>query len=185
MNQTINEPTTEPLISSKRIAQIAQGIDLLFSILLWLTYLAAIIASFNHVAWAFNLLEKPGDSWIGQVAAAAVDGGLAVIAYVIQQRRKANKRKEEEEKEGVLMLVIGLIFLGIISMIANFLHGVSIELDVTSVTVQQIQALDIMQWVRISANAITLPVIVIYLGEILEAPGAQGLVSQLLREIAE
>lgn len=173
-----------PLISTKQITQIAQSIDLLFSLLLWLTYIAAIVASFNHVAWAFNLLENPEDRWVGKVAAAAVDGGLAVIAYVIQQRRKANAHREVEDKEAIWMLVVGILFLGLISMIANFLHGVSIELNVNSLTYSQIQALDMMQWVRITTNAITLPVIVIYLGEILEAPGAQGVMSQLLRDLS-
>lgn len=173
-----------PLISSARLAQLVQGIDFLFSLLLWATYFAAIIASFNHVAWAFNLLENPADSWNGRVAAAAVDGGLATIAYVVQQRRKGNKLKEKEAREGVALLIAGIVFLGIISMIANFLHGVSVELGVTSLTLAQIRTLDSIQWLRIGANAVTLPIIVIYLGEILEAPGAQGLVSQLLREMA-
>jgi hypothetical protein len=176
----------QPVISEERLLQIAQYIDIGFSIVLWLTYFLAIMASFQHVAWAFSLLEAGNQTWVGYLAAAAVDGALAVMAYLIQQRRKekqvARKLGESETAvEGTQALWFGLVFLGGISVIANFLHGAHVELNTETLTWANLMQLDGLQWLRLATNAIALPLIVVFLGEVVTVPGANGLISDLVR----
>lgn len=174
----------QPIISQQRLLRIAQSIDIGFSIILWCTYLLAILASFQHVAWAFSLLEEENQKWVGYLAAAAVDGALAVMAYTIQQRRRQRRVNREmgvAEAEGTQALWIGLIFLGGISVIANFLHGIHVELHTDTLTLHHLLQLDALQWVRLVTNAIALPLIVVYLGEVVSVPGAGGVITNLLR----
>jgi hypothetical protein len=182
----LNTFDIQPVISEERLLQIAQFIDIGFSVVLWLTYFLAIMASFQHVAWAFSLLEAGNQAWVGYLAAAAVDGALAVMAYLIQQRRKqkhvALKLGEPETAvEGTRSLWFGLVFLGGISVIANFLHGAHIELGTETLTWANLIQLDGLQWLRLATNAIALPLIVIFLGEVVNVPGANGLISDLVR----
>jgi len=184
--ERINPVDIQPVISEERLLQTAQFIDIGFSAVLWLTYFLAIMASFQHVAWAFSLLEAGNQAWVGYLAAAAVDGALAVMAYLIQQRRKekhvARKLGEPETAvEGTQSLWFGLFFLGGISVIANFLHGAHIELNTETLTWANLMQLDGLQWLRLATNAIALPLIVVFLGEVVTVPGANGLISDLVR----
>lgn len=182
----LNNFYTEPVISEEKLLRIAQYIDIGFSVLLWLTYIFAILASFQHVAWAFSLLESGNQSWVGYLAAAAVDGALATMAYLIQQRRKqkyvAKEIGEETAVEGTYMLWFGLFFLGGISVVANLLHGAHIELDTELLTWANLLQLDGLQWLRLTTNAIALPFIVVFLGEMVGIPGSHGLISNLVRK---
>ena len=144
------------------------------------------MARFQHVAWAFALLEEENQKWVGYLAAAAVDGALAVMAYTIQQRRRGRRvnrelGEPEVHDEGTHALWLGLIFLGGISVIANFLHGIHVELNTNTLTLLHLRQLHGLQWVRLTTNAIALPLIVVYLGEVVSVPGAGGVITNLLR----
>lgn len=184
--EQLNLPEIQPVMGEERLLQIAQYIDIGFAVALWLTYLLAIMASFQHVAWAFALLEKENQKWVGYLAAAAVDGALAVMAYTIQQRQRGQRVNRElgelkNHDEGTRALWLGLIFLGVISVIANFLHGIHVELNTNTLTLLHLRQLDGLQWVRLTTNAIALPLIVVYLGEVVSVPGAGGMITNLLR----
>lgn len=184
--ERLNLPEIQPVMGEERLLQIAQYIDIGFAITLWLTYLLAIMASFQHVAWAFALLEEENQKWVGYLAAAAVDGALAVMAYTIQQRRRGRRvnrelGEPEAHDDGTNALWLGLIFLGGISVIANFLHGIHVELNTNTLTLLHLRQLDGLQWVRLTTNAIALPLIVVYLGEVVSVPGAGGVITNLLR----
>lgn len=123
----------------------------LMSKVLWVVFIAALVSSVKHVAWAFGTLEFLGEQWFGWIPALAVDAGLAAIAYGIQQRKKA--------KRPAMSLWFGLFFFSIISIIANVMHGSAVNkgIDLTTIVLSA-----------------TLPIMVIYLGDIVSSDDVQS-----------
>lgn len=131
---------------------------------LWLAYGLALAASLKHVAWAFGTLEFEGQQWNGWLAALAVDAGLAALAYAIQQRRRA--------KRPVWTLWLGISLFAGISAFANLLHAMAVQVNgqlVTVATFSQVDALALAKAIVLSA---TLPLLVVYLGEIVSSDDA-------------
>jgi len=131
---------------------------------LWLAYGLALAASLKHVAWAFGTLEFEGEQWNGWLAALAVDFGLAALAYAIQQRRRA--------KRPVWTLWLGISLFAGISAFANLLHAMTVQVGgqlVTVATFGQVDALALAKAIVLSA---TLPLLVVYLGEIVSSDDA-------------
>lgn len=116
---------------------------------LWAAYLLTMAASISHLAWTFNTLEPAGNTWAGWASAVAVDAGLAALAYAIQQRRRA--------KRSVRALWGGVVVLAAVSAYANTLHALSVAPT---------------ELVRALVLSAILPVIVVYLGEIISADDA-------------
>ncbi len=135
------------------------------NIVLWTAYILALAASLTHVAWAFGTLEFPGQQWNGWLAAIAVDAGLAALAYGIQQRRRT-KRPER-------MLWVGVIVFASISAFANLLHALTVQTGGTVVlsSFGQVDPLLLVQAVVLSA---TLPLLVVYLGEVVSSDDAEA-----------
>ncbi len=134
------------------------------SVVLWAAYLLTLAASVSHLAWAFGTLEFPGSEWVGWLAALAVDAGLASLAYGMQQRKRA-KRSANDLRAGVIA------FAGI-SAFANFLHAVSSEVTGTLVWAS-FGTIDTLTLVKAVALSASLPLLVVYLGEILSADDAR------------
>lgn len=122
----------------------------LMSKVLWVVFVAALVSSVKHVAWAFGTLEFEGEQWFGWIPALAVDAGLAAIAYGIHQRKKA--------KRPTRALWFGLFFFSAISIIANVMHGSTVNngIDLTTIVLSA-----------------TLPIMVIYLGDIVSSDDVQ------------
>ncbi len=134
------------------------------SVVLWSAYLLTLAASVSHLAWAFGTLEFPGSEWVGWGAALAVDAGLASLAYGMQQRKRA-KRSANDLRAGVIA------FAGI-SAFANFLHAVSSEVTGTLVWAS-FGTIDTLTLIKAVALSASLPLLVVYLGEILSADDAR------------
>ena len=133
--------------------------------LLWATYIFALAASVSHVAWAFGTLEQPGwGQFVGWLAAIAVDLGLAVLAYGIQQRKRAGRSARD--------LWIGVIFFALISAFANILHAVAIETG-GKVVLETFNTLDHLTLAKAIFLSASLPLLVIYLSEIVSADDAR------------
>jgi hypothetical protein len=137
----------------------------LANIVLWAAYALALMASLNHVAWAFGTLEFAGQAWNGWLAALAVDAGLAALAYAIQQRRRA--------KRSVWTLWLGVVLFASISAFANVLHALTVQtgLEVTTATFGQVDVLALAKAIILSA---TLPLLVVYLGEVVSSDDAEA-----------
>jgi len=135
------------------------------NIVLWAAYLLTLAASMGHVAWAFGTLEFEGSAWVGWLAALAVDAGLAALAYGVQQRKRA-RRSARDLWAGVLL------FAGI-SAFANLLHAMTAVtgFTVTLATFGTVDALALAKAVILSAS---LPVLVVYLGEVVSSDDAQA-----------
>ena len=117
-----------------------------FGLVLWASYILTMAASIGHLAWTFGTLEPAGMAWAGWLPALAVDAGLAALAYAIQQRKRA-KRPTRALWGGVA------VFAGI-SAYANALHALHVAPG------------DIFRALILSA---VLPLLVVYLGEIISA----------------
>jgi len=138
----------------------------LANIVLWAAYSLALAASLTHVAWAFGTLEFPGQQWNGWLAAIAVDAGLAALAYGIQQRRRIRRP--------VWTLWLGVGLFATISAYANLLHALTVEAAGAAVTLStfgQVDALALSKAIILSA---TLPLLVVYLGEIVSSDDAEA-----------
>jgi len=133
------------------------------NVVLWLAYVLALGASLGHVAWSFGTLEFTGQAWAGWPAAIAVDAGLAALAYAIQQRKRA--------KRPTLTLWAGVVMFASISAFANVLHALTVETGaaVTLATFGGVDALALARAVILSA---TLPLLVVYLGEVVSSDDA-------------
>lgn len=128
---------------------------------LWAAFLLAIGASIQHLAWTFGTVERyPALGWI---AAVSVDAGLAALAYSIQQRKRA-KRKTTS-------LWAGVGFFAFISALANFYHAIGAETggEITASTLASLDWLLVSKALLLSA---TLPLLVLYLGEIVSGDDA-------------
>lgn len=131
---------------------------------LWVAFLLAMSASVGHVAWAFGELEFDSSRWAGWLAALAVDSGLAAIAYSIQQRKRA--------KRSAWPLWFGVALFSLISAFANLLHALAARNGaVTISTFGAVDPLVLLQAIVLSAS---LPILVLYLGEIVSSDDAQS-----------
>jgi len=135
------------------------------NIVLWAAYLLTLAASMGHVAWAFGTLEFAGSAWVGWLAALAVDAGLAALAYGVQQRKRARRSARD--------LWAGVLLFAAISAFANLLHAMTAVTGetVTLVTFGTVDALALAKAVILSAS---LPVLVVYLGEVVSSDDAQA-----------
>jgi len=135
------------------------------NIVLWAAYLLTLAASMGHVAWAFGTLEFAGSEWVGWLAALAVDAGLAALAYGVQQRKRARRSARD--------LWAGVLLFAAISAFANLLHAMTAVTGstVTLATFGAIDALALAKTVILSAS---LPLLVVYLGEVVSSDDAQA-----------
>ncbi len=131
---------------------------------LWFAYVLALLASLSHVAWAFGTVEYPGSEAVGWLAAIAVDLGLAVIAYGVQQRKRLGRSARD--------LRFGIFVFAGISIFANFLHAISTEVTgaIVWASFSTIDTFTIIKAVVLSA---VLPLLVVYLGDIISADDAR------------
>lgn len=120
-----------------------------FGLVLWASYILTMAASIGHLAWTFGTLEPAGFQWAGWLPALAVDAGLAALAYAIQQRKRAGR--------GARSLWGGVAVFSGISAYANTLHALSIA--------------PAELWKALALSAV-LPLLVVYLGEIISADDA-------------
>lgn len=114
--------------------------------LLWLALGLALAGSLRHVAHVFYTIDK-NIGW-GWVQAVAVDAGLLAIALGIMQRRRMGR--------SVWPLWLGIAMFSVISVYANLAYG----LEFSAV---------IPVWIQSSkpyVMAATLPILVLYLAEI-------------------
>lgn len=134
------------------------------SAMLWFAFGLALFASIGHVAWAFGTLEQIGNEGAGWLAAGAVDLGLAALAYGIQQRKRAGR--------GARDLWIGVLIFAGISAFANLLHAIASEVSgvIVWASFSTIDTLTLIKAVVLSAS---LPILVVYLGEIVSADDAR------------
>lgn len=132
------------------------------NVVLWIAYALALASSVSHLAWAFGSLEFEGVQWLGWLPALAVDAGLAALAYAIQQRKRA--------KRDTRMLWLGVgVFAGISAM-ANFLHAMTVQIG--DVTLGTFASVDVIALVKALVMSATLPVLVLYLGEVVSSDDA-------------
>lgn len=124
---------------------------------LWGCFILALVASWSHVKWAFEMLEVD-NRWVPWVAATAVDGGLFALAYSIQQRRRAER--------GTFWLWVGVAAFAGISMLANWLHAQAVLYGTEFVSTSTIK--NVMSF----AFSGVLPLLVVYLGEIVSSDDA-------------
>lgn len=132
-----------------------------FSLVLWASYVLTMAASIGHLAWTFGTLEPPGFQRAGWLPALAVDAGLGALAYAIQQRRRAGRR--------ALSLWGGVAVFTAVSGYANFKHAA---------------AGGAAWWDALTLSAI-LPLLVVYLGEIIssdDAAAADAAARELARQ---
>lgn len=136
----------------------------LASYALWFAYGLALFASIGHVAWAFGTLEQTGNEAAGWLAAGAVDLGLAALAYGIQQRKRAGRSARD--------LWIGVLVFAGISAFANLLHAIASEVSgvIVWASFDTIDPLTLIKAIVLSAS---LPLLVVYLGEIVSADDAR------------
>lgn len=128
---------------------------------LWGALALALLSSVSHLAFTFGMLERV--SWLGWIPAIAVDAGLLALAYSIQQRRRA--------KRNAITLWAGVILFAIISMIANLYHALSVE-GTGTITIATLASVDWLQLGLAIVLSATLPVMVVYLGEIVSSDDA-------------
>lgn len=133
------------------------------SIAFWIAFSMALAASLEHIAWTFGTVERY--PILGWLSAAAVDIGLATLAYSVQTRKKAHRP--------TLVLWLGLAGFAIISGLANFYHALSVEGSV-------VDAFAIGKAAVLSG---TLPLMVLYLAEIISSDDATE--AERLRKQAE
>lgn len=134
------------------------------NLVLWAAYILALFASVNHLAWAFGRLEFT--AWVGWIPALAVDFGLAALAYAIQQRKRAKRQTR--------MLWLGVIAFSVISAFANLLHAVAVVSDAAVVTLEVIRAVDALTLTKAVVLSASLPLLVVYLGEIVSSDDAEA-----------
>ncbi len=119
-----------------------------FGFVLWASYILTMAASIGHLAWTFGTLEPAGLEWAGWLPALAVDAGLGALAYAIQQRKRAGRR--------AWSLWGGVAVFTSVSGYANFRHAA---------------AGGAAWWDALTLSAI-LPLLVVYLGEIISSDDA-------------
>lgn len=119
-----------------------------FGFVLWASYILTMAASIGHLAWTFGTLEPAGLEWAGWLPALAVDAGLGALAYAIQQRKRAGRR--------AWSLWGGVAVFTAVSGYANFRHAA---------------AGGAAWWDALTLSAI-LPLLVVYLGEIISSDDA-------------
>lgn len=131
---------------------------------LWLAFALALLSSLSHLAWAFGTLEFGGWHLTGWLPAIAVDAGLAALAYGIQQRKRARR--------GTLALWGGVAVFAAISAFANLLHALAVTNGyIVTATIASIDALEFAKAAALSAS---LPLLVVYLGEIVSSDDAEA-----------
>lgn len=129
-------------------------------VVLWLAFGLALAASVSHLAWAFGELEFARTRWMGWPAAVAVDAGLAALAYSIQQRRRAGR--------GAGVLWLGVIGFSFISAFANLEHALAV-VTANGVTLATFGAADAFVLLKAVLLSATLPLLVVYLGEVVSS----------------
>jgi hypothetical protein len=142
---------------------------------LWMAFILALIASFTHVAFAFNTLEYDNRQWVGYVAALAVDSGLAALAYSIQQRKRA--------RQPIRILWGGVAFFTFISAFANLYHALHVQLE-GNVHLGAVFSLDPIAAFKAVLLSATLPLMVLYLGEVVSSADAAQ-IARVEREAAK
>lgn len=147
--------------------------EIAFDFVLWIAYISALVASYVHVVWAFNLFENQSSQWVGYVAAIGIDAGLFALAYVVQQK--------SQRQEPVKVFIGGIIFLAFISVFANGLHALAVVTGAENINdvYALLPQVDALQWLRVIFVSTTLPIVVIYLGEVVSIPGTAGIVAKL------
>lgn len=115
--------------------------------LLWLALVLAMAGSLKHLATVFALVD--GDYLFGLIQAVAVDAGLFALAYSIRQR-KAHSRS-------VWFVWCGVVLFSGISIFGNYVYGQ---------TALGGQLPGWIVWLKPIVLAASLPVLVIYLSEI-------------------
>lgn len=148
----------------------------IISSVLWLSFLLAMAASIGHLAWTFGTVERAGWEWLGWIPAVAVDAGLAAMAYTIQQRKRS--------KRPTTTLWAGVVGFALISALANLYYGLSVEATVTPELSPVISAVW-LQAAKVLVLSATLPIMYIFLGEIVsgdDATVAERLARQSERE---
>lgn len=133
--------------------------------ILWLAYILALASSVNHLAWAFGKLEFT--PMVGWIPALAVDFGLAALAYAIQQRKRAKRQTR--------MLWYGVMAFSAISAFANLLHAIAVVSAAdTNITWEAIKAVDGLTLTKAIILSASLPLLVVYLGEIVSSDDAEA-----------
>lgn len=115
--------------------------------LLWLALVLAMIGSLKHLTAVFASVD--GDYLFGLIQAVAVDAGLFALAYSIRQRKAANKP--------TWFVWCGVALFSLISVFGNYIYGqTALGGNVPGWIV----------WLKPIVLAASLPVLVIYLSEI-------------------
>lgn len=115
--------------------------------LLWLALVLAMIGSLKHLTAVFASVD--GDYLFGLIQAVAVDAGLFALAYSIRQRKATNKP--------TWFVWCGVALFSLISVFGNYIYGqTALGGNVPGWIV----------WLKPIVLAASLPVLVIYLSEI-------------------
>lgn len=115
--------------------------------LLWLALVLAMAGSLKHLAAVFASVD--GDYLFGLIQAVAVDAGLFALAYSIRQRKATNKP--------TWFVWCGVALFSLISVFGNYIYGQ---------TALGGQVPGWIVWLKPIVLAASLPVLVIYLSEI-------------------
>lgn len=127
--------------------------------LLWLALILALVGSLRHVAWTFTSID--GVEFWGLLQALAVDVGLFTLALGIAQRRGKHLP--------TFWLWCGVVLFSAISIYANLAYGLRFVLNTLPAWIDN---------TRPYVLAATLPVLVLYLAEIVGGAGVQSLDQQ-------
>jgi hypothetical protein len=132
------------------------------TLVLYIAMILALSSSVNHLAFTFGTLEI--NPLLGWIPAISVDAGLLALSYSINQRKKVKRNTKS--------LWIGVVFFAIISAIANLYHALFIQIG-KSITIETLRTVDWLQMVMAIVLSSVLPIMVIYLSEIISGDDAQ------------
>lgn len=137
--------------------------ELLTTVVLASAYVAALAASWVHLAETFALLERPGRYWVGALAATAVDLGLGALALALADR--ARRGQPTGALRGAVVLFAG------VSAMANLDHAMAVLLGQPA-TWADVGSLDALALARAVVFSATLPILVVTLAYVVDRMAA-------------
>ena len=164
---------------AKRLA----AVENVITVARWVFFILALASSYGHVRWAFAQLEPTEfyGSATSYMIALAIEAVIALLAYQRQQKKK-HVQQVQHANNMVGLETQGLIFFMAISITANVLHGYHVLSGQEALTWSAITGTEAIGHLMTIMFALTLPLVVFFLGESVELPGEDGVVNHMLAE---
>ena len=164
---------------AKRLA----AVENVITVARWVFFILALASSYGHVRWAFAQLEPTEfyGSATSYMIALAIEAVIALLAYQRQQKKK-HVQQVQHANNMVGLETQGLIFFMAISITANVLHGYHVLSGQETLTWSAITGTEAIGHLMTIMFALTLPLVVFFLGESVELPGEDGVVNHMLAE---